>query len=186
MPRSCTIDIARKLFAHPATEVLGWQFLLEAFTGLRTSEALQLRTDAAPGAPGHLIVTRSVEGAAGAMGAGTACWRALDIGRCKNGINPFVVMTPHLEKLLRALFLLEIRPSRALMQSIKDCSFRNHPGISHRRALFRGPDRGQVRAAHALVRVSAEIGPQVHQPRRARVLCHGSTLLGHQRYPDRD
>ena len=41
-------EIGTLLFADIRSETLGWQFIFEAFTGLRTCEALQLRTDAKP------------------------------------------------------------------------------------------------------------------------------------------
>lgn len=98
-------DIARWLFKKPMppqivgkhggyrsgvqhrTEVCGWQYLFEALSGVRTSEALRLRTDALPGQPGYI-----------------ENWKVLYIERCKNGVNPFIVITPQLEQMLRALF----------------------------------------------------------------------------------
>jgi integrase len=47
--------IARMMFeAGSKSEVIGWQILVEACTGLRTIDALALRWDAAPGEPGHV------------------------------------------------------------------------------------------------------------------------------------
>lgn len=68
------------------TEVCGWQWLLENLTGIRTSEALRLRTDAQPGKPGYI-----------------EDWKILHVDRSKNGVNPFIIITPDLEELLRAL-----------------------------------------------------------------------------------
>lgn len=49
-------QLARYLLssAKPSTVLLGWQLLLEAFTGCRTSEILRLRWDAKNHEPGHL------------------------------------------------------------------------------------------------------------------------------------
>ncbi len=47
-------QIAGHLFEHRPSEVLGWQALFEAMTGLRTSEALALRMDARSDEPGGL------------------------------------------------------------------------------------------------------------------------------------
>ena len=41
-------EIGKLMFADIRSETLGWQFMFEAYTGLRTCEALQLRTDAKP------------------------------------------------------------------------------------------------------------------------------------------
>src|ERR1700677_4955948 len=87
--------VARTFFASvkDRSQSVGWQYLLEAFTGVRTEEALRLRLDAPPGRPGHLITDHL-----------TGSWKALEIGRAKSGINPYALMTPHLELLLRNLF----------------------------------------------------------------------------------
>jgi integrase len=53
--------LARCLFGHHGSEVLGWQMLFEAFTGQRTHEVLRLRMDAVPGDPGS--VTEDSSGA---------------------------------------------------------------------------------------------------------------------------
>jgi hypothetical protein len=74
------------------SEVAGWQYLFEAFTGLRTQEALKMRTDAQPDEPGYIETDEQGN------------WKVLHIGRCKDGVNPFVIITPEMEQLLRALF----------------------------------------------------------------------------------
>ena len=57
MPNDATHlhQIAGELFSRKAcSQVLGWQMLVEACTGLRTCEALQLRWDAKPYEPGWI------------------------------------------------------------------------------------------------------------------------------------
>ena len=80
--------IAGHLFADRRSESLGWQALLEAFTGLRTNEALALRLTAQPNEPGW----RTADG-------GSLCVR-----RSKKGPreNPFVEVHPQLQTLLKA------------------------------------------------------------------------------------
>lgn len=77
--------IAARLFDYPRCEVLGFQMLLEAFTGMRTSEALRLRWDAKYGEPGY------IDG------------DYLHIGRAKDGVNPWVFIHPALRALLKAM-----------------------------------------------------------------------------------
>ena len=69
-------EIAAILFSDIRSETLGWQMLFEAFTGLRTCEALQLRTNAKPFEPGWI----------------TADGKSLCVRRAKNqeSVNPFV------------------------------------------------------------------------------------------------
>lgn len=83
MPRDAeeVHQIARALLDSPAPAV-GWQFLTECFTGLRTREALALRMDAKDKGPG------AVEG------------RYLYVGRSKRGVLPFVELHPGLMDLL--------------------------------------------------------------------------------------
>jgi integrase len=77
--------LADSLFAQPRSEVLGWQVLLGAFTGCRTSELLRLRLDARPGEPGHVEGDR------------------LHLGRrSKGGVNPFAIIGPEFRALLDA------------------------------------------------------------------------------------
>ncbi len=86
--------IARRLFTSDIrTVVCGWQYLFEAFTGVRTQEALRLRADAAPGQPGHIIVDKQ-----------TGAWKQIEMSRCKGGVNPYIAITPELRQLLDALF----------------------------------------------------------------------------------
>ena len=47
-------NVVSLMFADIRAETLGWQMLFEAFTGLRTCEALRLRTDAQPYEPGWI------------------------------------------------------------------------------------------------------------------------------------
>jgi integrase len=87
--------VARWLFVNKKhSRVCGWQYLLEAFTGLRTGEALRLRIDARPGQPGHVIIDPA-----------TGAWKLLEVGRSKNGCNPFIEITPEKQTLLEALLL---------------------------------------------------------------------------------
>jgi len=71
-------------------EVLAWQALLEAMTGLRTCEALQLRADAAPYEPGWI----------------TPDGKTLGVRRAKGqqNVNPFVEIRDGLRSVLDALF----------------------------------------------------------------------------------
>lgn len=75
------------------SEVAGWQYLIEAMTGLRTIEALRLRTDARRGEPGY--IERCPK---------TQAMLTLHVRRAKAGINPFVIIYPELETALNALF----------------------------------------------------------------------------------
>jgi len=78
-------QLADLLFAEPRSEVLGWQLLLAAFTGCRTSELLRLRLDAKPGDPGHHDGDH------------------LHLGRrSKGGVNPFAMVGPEFRELLKA------------------------------------------------------------------------------------
>jgi integrase len=77
--------LAATLFEQPKSAPLGWQLLLEAFTGCRTNEVLQLRWDAGAHQPGHID--------------GQWLWLA----RSKGGVNPFALIHPALRSLLSAL-----------------------------------------------------------------------------------
>lgn len=66
-------------------EELAWQLLLEAYTGLRTSEVLMLRKDAKPGEPGYIDEQDN-----------------MFVRRLKGGINPFVHVHDGLKALLKA------------------------------------------------------------------------------------
>lgn len=76
---------ARKFFAQPNSEVTGWQYLYEALTGARTSEALRNRWDAVVGQPGH------IDGS------------ILYLHRAKNGLHPWREISPVLREFLTAL-----------------------------------------------------------------------------------
>lgn len=77
--------LARYFFEQPGREVLGWQILLTALTGCRTSEVLRLRWDAVP------------------RGAGFQDGDWLWVERSKGGVNPFALITPELRTCLNAL-----------------------------------------------------------------------------------
>jgi integrase len=77
--------IGRKLFGNVRSEVLGWQFFFEAFTGVRTGEALLCRWDAKPGQAGF------IDG------------NCLHLARLKHGIKPYATIHPALKKLLEAM-----------------------------------------------------------------------------------
>ena len=79
--------LAARLFSFPQSEVLGFQYLFEAFTGLRTSEALACRWNAKYGEPGF------IDG------------DYLHVGRKKDGVNPWVKIHPALRALLDAMKL---------------------------------------------------------------------------------
>lgn len=75
---------ARKLFQGNFTrQVVGWQMLVEAFTGLRTSEALALQWNPKHGQPG------CIDG------------NVLFVRRSKHGQNPWVEIRPALRLLLQ-------------------------------------------------------------------------------------
>ena len=81
-------EIASLLFADIRAETLGWQMMFEAFTGLRTCEALRMRTDAQPYEPGWI----------------TADGKSLCVRRAKNqeSVNPFVRIHDGLAAWLKA------------------------------------------------------------------------------------
>ena len=83
-------QIVRFLFAKKKSQVLGFQALVEAYTGLRTEETLMLRTDAGPRQPGWI----SPDG------------KHLFVWRLKNQHknNPYVAVRPGLRASLDALF----------------------------------------------------------------------------------
>lgn len=77
--------LAAYLFDDPRSESLGWQLLLEAFTGCRTAEVLKMRWDAKPRQAGFI--------------EGDWLW----LERSKGGVNPFAQIHPDLRDLLEAL-----------------------------------------------------------------------------------
>jgi len=82
--------IAGRLFARPRGAVLGFQLLVEALSGIRTTEALQLRADAKSYEPGWI----------------TPDGKSLFVHRAKKqeAVNPFVNVHPALRAVLDALF----------------------------------------------------------------------------------
>lgn len=80
-------DTASKLFASRSGQVLGWQALFEAFTGLRTSEVIQLRMNAAPDEPGWITPDDSMV--------------VRRVKRSKKD-NPYVALHPALKQLMEA------------------------------------------------------------------------------------
>jgi len=80
--------IAELMFASLRSDTLGWQLLIEAATGLRTVEALKLRTDAQPYQPGWI----------------TPDGKSLYVWRAKNqqAVNPFVLIHEGLAAILKA------------------------------------------------------------------------------------
>lgn len=78
--------LAEHLFSDRRSETLGWQLLIEAMTGCRTCEALQLRWDAKNiGEPGYID--------------GNTVWLA----RAKGGVKPFIQVHPALAGAIHAL-----------------------------------------------------------------------------------
>lgn len=78
--------LATHFFSHPRSEAIGWQLLLEAMTGCRTSEVLRLRWDAKhQGEPGFID--------------GEWLW----LNRSKGGVKPFVQIHPALSECIAAL-----------------------------------------------------------------------------------
>lgn len=77
--------IARWFFKLRESEVFGFQMLFEAFTGVRTSEALALRWDAKYGEPGF------IDG------------EYLHLARKKQGVNPWVKIHPALATLIEKM-----------------------------------------------------------------------------------
>jgi hypothetical protein len=80
--------IAELMFASLRSYTLGWQLLIEAATGLRTVEALKLRTDAQPYQPGWITPD----------GKSLCVWRAKN----QQAVNPFVLIHEGLAAVLKA------------------------------------------------------------------------------------
>lgn len=80
-------DIAGYFINEPVIgrQIFGWQVLLQAFMGLRASEVVRLRWDAAPRCAGHID--------------GNHIW----LERSKHGVNPFAMIHPALADCLEAL-----------------------------------------------------------------------------------
>jgi integrase len=81
-------EVASLLFADIRAETLGWQMMFEAFTGLRTCEALRMRMDAQPYEAGWI----------------TNDGKSLCVRRAKNqeAVNPFVRIHEGLAAWLKA------------------------------------------------------------------------------------
>ena len=81
-------DIARVLFKSKRSEVMGWQMLFEANTGLRSEEAISLRMDARANETGGI----------------TSDGKSLCVRRSKDPRrdNPYAFVHPGLKKLLAA------------------------------------------------------------------------------------
>ncbi len=77
--------LAAAALSNRKSAVLGWQILLQAMTGCRTSEAVRLRWDAAPNQAGFV--------------SGDWLW----LQRSKGGVNPFAMIHPALRNLLTAM-----------------------------------------------------------------------------------
>ena len=80
--------IATAFFSRQESEVLGWQTLLEAYSGLRTEETIRLRTDAKTHEPGWITPD----------GAYLCVRRAKD----QENVNPFSTSNPGLDATLCA------------------------------------------------------------------------------------
>lgn len=99
--------LASHLFksADYRTALLGWQLLLEAFTGCRTSEILRLRWDATNHEPGHIELNKVEQGGTQLNFQGVSFnsvhgW--LWLQRSKGGVNPFALIHPALRDCLAA------------------------------------------------------------------------------------
>lgn len=82
--------IVRFMFEKKKSQVLGFQALLEAYTGLRTEEVLKLRSDAAPRQPGWIS----------SDGTHLYVWCLKN----QHQNNPYVAIRPGLRAALNALF----------------------------------------------------------------------------------
>lgn len=116
------------------SEVLGWQALFEAMTGLRTCEALRLRTDAAPYEPGWI----------------TPDGKSLCVRRAKgqHNVNPFVEIRDGLRAVLDALFAWKAK---------------RYPKSPWFFPSNQDPNKhvGSTALAHALLRVCKKLGRKV-------------------------
>lgn len=126
--------LARLLFARPHAVVLGWQALVEAVTGLRTCEALALRTDAAPHEPGWITPD----------GKSLCVWRS----KSQDGVNPFVPVNEGLRQTLDALF-------RWKQENYPDSPW----FFPSPRKVGKVVDKSAL--AHALVRIRKELGRKI-------------------------
>jgi integrase len=83
------------LFEERPSEALGWQALLEAMTGCRTSEILRLRWDAKDETePGYIAKAKTTDGRE---------IEVLYLARSKRGVRPWAIIHPGLRAVLDAL-----------------------------------------------------------------------------------
>jgi len=126
---------AQHLFSNLRCGSLGWQLLFEAFTGLRTCEALQLRTDAGSYEPGWI----------------TADGKSLCVRRAKGqeSVNPFVRIHEGLAAWLKA------------HQEWKQDRYPDSPWFF---PSYRNPDTNHIdknALTHSLRRLQKEIGRKI-------------------------
>lgn len=125
-------ELARAMFSNnQRSEPLGWQLLLEAMTGCRTSEILRMRWDAKQGQAGFMD--------------GTHLW----LERSKGGINPWAEIHPALKQTLDAM--AQWRAMRGLTSSpwfIPSC----YGELMHKRSLTQWLHRlpGKKRTSHGM------------------------------------
>jgi len=91
--------LAADLFESPRSDTLGWQLLIAAMTGCRTSELLKLRHDARGRQPGSI---EPISGRATHF-APEGTQQILWIERSKGGCNPWAYVHPALADCLAAL-----------------------------------------------------------------------------------
>jgi integrase len=128
--------IATFLISDPYSESAGWQLLLEALTGCRTSEVLALRWDASPGRPGQVTE------------------QFLFVDRAKKG--------EHASSLFPYVLLDQspgVSPLRDLLQAMRrwhDQRFPSSPWFLPGRSIEAPSDPGRL--THALKRATAALG----------------------------
>jgi integrase len=141
--------VAGMFFAHPHRAPLGWQMLVEAATGLRTCEALALRTDAKPYTPGWI----------------TPDGQSLCVRRSKNqdGVSPFVPIQSDLKVILDSLFEWKRKhhpqspwffPSARRAGAVVDKSALSHALVRFRKAIGYKITSHGLRAYYVTVRRS--------------------------------
>ena len=143
-------EIAALMFSDIRAETLGWQMMFEAFTGLRTCEALRMRTDAQPYEPGWI----------------TKDGKSLCVRRAKNqeSVNPFVRVHEGLAAVVKSARGME---TATLSRFAMVFSELPRPGRKARRQV----------CLVAIVTASPEHDWQKNnQPRHAGILCHGSPV----------
>jgi integrase len=132
--------LASLFFSNPRSEVLGWQLLFEAVTGLRTCEVLRMRWDAQPYQPGWIT----------ADGKSLCVGTLAEQGRAKkqHAVNPFVNIHEGLKATLDALLLWKTK------------RFPESPWFFPSTEYPMKPVGGTA-LAHALLRVSPQLGHKV-------------------------